>query len=317
MRHHSAGKTLGLLLILLIAMSGAIQAQVKVDISLRRSLYMIYEPIICIVSITNLSGADLELEDLPEHKWFGFQVETLEGRPLAPINAEYRNQPISIQAGQTVRRSVNLTPLFPMSEFGAYRIRATVFVPRFNRYFSSLPLSLEITEGRVLWEQTVGVPPDSGASGSTRLYQLLAHRLPSSTMLYLRVQDKENGIIYCTTQLGRYVAFGKPVVIIDPTNEVHVLHNLAPKEFLYSHFDINGKVKQQQAYQQWGDKRPNIVRTSSGEVQVVDGSPYDPRATPPEKKLPGLSERPVPLPTAPKDSPTPRSSDSPESLLSN
>jgi hypothetical protein len=306
---------LGLALAILSSSVLAQQGQVKVDISLRRTLYMIYEPLICVVSITNLTGAELVLEDTPEHKWFGFQVETLDGRPLPPLQASYRNEPLSIAAGQTVKRSVNLTPLFPLSEFGAYRIRAAIFVAHLNKYFSSLPLSLEITEGRVLWEQTVGVPPNSDARGSSRLYQLLVHRLPSTTMLYLRVQDKEDGVVYCTTQLGRFVAFGKPIVIIDPTNEIHIFHNLAPKEFLYSHFDINGRVMHQQAYQQWGQKRPTMVRTTSGQIQVIDGSPYDPKATPPEKKLPGLSERPVPLPKPPKEG-TPSSPDKPESLLS-
>ena len=29
-------------------------------------------------------------------------------------------------------------------------------------------------------------------------------------MLYLRVEDKEAGVIYCTTQLGRFITFVSP-----------------------------------------------------------------------------------------------------------
>ncbi len=290
-------------------------AQIQVNISLSRNLYMIYEPVICTVSITNLAGQELRLADTPKDKWFGFQVETMSGRPLPTVQSGYRNEPLTIGPGQTIRRSVNLTPLYPITEFGSYRIRASIFVPELNRYFSSSPLSMEVTEGRVLWEQTVGVPPDKGLPGKDRTYTLLTHRLPSSTRLYLRVRDKERGIVYATTQLGRFLSFGNPEVRLDRSNEIHIIHNMAPKEFLYSHFGLDGKVRKQQAYQDWGS-RPVLVPTTDGGISVVGGTAYDPKATPPERQLPGLGDRPVPVP-APGATPTPKREDSrPENLLS-
>jgi len=290
-------------------------AQIQVNISLSRNLYMIYEPVICTVSITNLAGRELLLADTPKDKWFGFQVETLSGRPLPTVQNEYRNEPLSIGPGQTIRRSVNLTPLYPITEFGSYRIRASIFVSALNRYFSSSPLSMEVTEGRVLWEQTVGVPLDSGLPGKNRTYTLLTHRLPSSTRLYLRVRDEDRGIVYSTTQLGRFLSFGTPEVKLDRRNEIHIIHNMAPKEFLYSHFGLDGKVRKQLAYQDWGS-RPVLVPTTDGGISVVGGTAYDPKATPPERQLPGLGDRPVPVP-GPNATPTPKKQDSrPENLLS-
>ena len=176
-------------------------------------------------------------------------------------------------------------------------------------------LAFEITDGRVLWQQTVGVPPGSGLPGRTRSYSLLAHRLPASTMLYLRVEDPDRGVIYCTTQLGRYLATGTPGVLIDHGNEIHILHAMAPKEYLYSHFGLDGKVRTQQAYRDWGS-RPALAPTDDGGVRVVGGTPYDPKATPPEEKLPGLGEHPVPIPKS-APTPTPKKEDRPpENLLS-
>jgi hypothetical protein len=276
---------------------------------------MIYEPVICTVSITNLAGRDLLLVDDARHRWFGFQVETLDGRPLPPNSESYSNEPLTIGSGKTIRRSVNLTPMFPITEFGAYRIQAVIFVQELNRYFSSTSLNIEVTEGRLLWEQTVGVPQGLDLEGKNRTYSLLTHRLPSSTMLYLRVSDKDRGIVFCTTQLGRFLSFGKPEVLLDSKNEIHVLHNLAPKEFLYSHFNLDGKVQKQQAYQDWGT-RPAFARTTEGGISVIGGTPYDPKATPPEKQLPGLGDTPVPLPT-PEGTPAPKKEEPrPENLLS-
>jgi hypothetical protein len=281
-----------LLLLVLVVSSNA---QLQVDVALKRSLYMVYEPLICNVTLTNLSGGTLTLEDTPREKWFGFQIETVDGRPLPPINPDYHNQPVEIESGQRLTRSINLTPLYPLSEFGTYRLRAAVYSSQMGKYFLSPQLNVEITEGRQLWQQTVGVPEGLG-EGRTRTFTILAHRLPRTTMLYLRVEDREAGVIYCTTQLGRFITFASPDIELDGGNQIHILQNTAPKAFLYSHFDVNGKVIKQEAYQAYNSK-PYLVRKPDASVAVAGGVPYDPKAPPPEQQLPKLSDRPVPLPT--------------------
>lgn len=301
---------IAVILALAVSLCGTAIAQVQVTISLKRTLYMAYEPIICTVSISNFTGAELLLTDTPRNKWFGFQIETLDGRPVPPLEIGYRNEPMTVGVGETIRRSVNLTPMFPLNELGGYRIRAAIYVASLNRYFSSAPLSIEVTEGRKLWEQVVGVPPHS------RRYTLLTFRLPTATMLYLRVTGERSGVIYCTTQLGRFLAFGAPETVIDRNNEIHILHNMAPKEFLYSHFGLDGKVRQQQAYQDWGS-RPSLVRTTEGGVAVLGGTLFDPKTIPAEKLLPGLGRHPDSLPTpAPTPPPKKQENARPENLLS-
>ena len=94
---------------------------------------------------------------------------------------------------------------------------------------------------------------------------------------------------------------------------MHVLQNTAPKNFLHTSFDVNGKLLLQQAYNAENVK-PILVRKPDGSIDVAGGTPFDPRATPPEKLLPKLSDRPVPLPT-PQTKATPEPG-KPENLLS-
>lgn len=289
------------------------RAEILVDIALKRSLYIRYEPLICTVTITNLSGRTLDLADTPRDNWFGFQIETVDGRPIPPINPDYSNEPMQIQNGQKISRSINLAPLFPLSEFGTYRIRAAVYSPELKKYFTSPNLNVDITEGRSLVQQTVGVPEGAGP-GKSRTFTVLAHRLSRTTVLYLRVEDQDEGKIYCTTQLGRYLSSGSPEVKFDPNNNVHILQNAAPKAFLYSIFDINGKVLKQQGYQGGNTERPHLGRKPDGSIVVLDGTPYDVNAKPIEQTLPKLDDRPVPLPT-PQGKPTPEDK-RPENLLS-
>jgi len=290
-----------------------VHAQIQVDIAMKRSLFILHEPILATVTITNLSGGEVTFEDTGVRQWFGFEVERMDGRPLPPSDASYTNQPLQLGTGQKISRTVNLTPLYPFGEFGGYRIRAAVNLAASSRYFTSPNLNIEITEGRVLWKKTVGVPQGAPGGGSTRTVTLLSHRLPESTQLYLRIEDDKSGTVYCTHKLGRFLTFGKPSILLDEKNQVHILQNIAPKNFIYSHIGLNGEVIQRKTYNEFGS-RPALRRTTEGGVALVGGQVYDPSAPLPEQALPTLSDRPVPLPTS--GGTTKKDDKRPENLLS-
>ncbi|MDX2079905.1 MAG: hypothetical protein SFU53_03910 [Terrimicrobiaceae bacterium] len=305
---------LSILLVLATTM-GAV-AQVQVDLAIKRSLYIRYEPVLATVSITNLSGRELRLEDDPRNHWFGFQVETTDGRPVPPTDPNYSNAALVLGAGQRISRTVNLTPLFPISEFGAYRVRATVYVADLRRFFSSQTQNIEITDGRVLWQKTVGVPDGQSGAGSLRAISILSHRLSQTTQLYIRIEDPDQGVIFCTHQLGRFLTFGSPDIMLDQQNRVHILQNAAPKVFLYSKIGLNGEVLDRKSYNEFST-RPTLRRGSDGSVVIVGGQIIDPNAPKPEETLPGLGDRPVALPEE-GATPTPPPADEkrPENLLS-
>lgn len=292
-------------------LSGALSAsaQLQVDLSIKRNLFVMYEPILATVSITNLSGRDITLRDDSYKHWFGLEVQFADGRPLPPNDPNYSNEPVTIPASGKISRTVNLTPLFPLTEFGNYRVRAIIFSADVGRFFQSPALGLAITDGRSIWQKTVGSPDD----GSTRTITLLSHRLPSSTQLYIRIEDREKGVIYCTHQLGRFLTFGNPDILLDRKNEVHILQNTAPKSYVYSHIGLNGQVIERKAYNEFST-RPAIRRTSDGGVTVVGGQEFDPNAPPPEQSLPSLDERPVAVPGGP--TPVPKDEKRPDNLLS-
>jgi hypothetical protein len=289
---------LGLGLLAAIPEAGA---QVRVDLSLRRSLFIRYEPLVAVVSITNLSGRDLNLADEGNHKWFSFHIESAAGALIPPYNADYSLSPVQIPAGQTIKRAVNITPLYPLTEFGIYRVRATVFDPQTKHFYSSNPpLNVEITEGRMLWQQTIGVPDDGkNEGGQTRTATLLSHRLPDETQLYLRIEDKENGLVFCTHQLGRLVSFDKPQIEIDAQNQIHILQNTAPRMFLYTEVGLDGQILDRKQYAGTEQTRPTLRRNTAGGYQVVGGIFLDPAKVADEKNAPpppSVSDRPVALP---------------------
>ena len=302
------------LLLLLVALPTSM-AQLQVDMSLKRSLYLSYEPLIVNVTISNLSGNSLNLRDTDAIPWFGFQIETLDGRPIPPNASRHSNPPLLLQAGEKLTRAVNLTPLYPISEYGGYRVRASIHAQALGRTFASDPLNVEITEGRPIFEKTVGVPSDQPGGGGIRKITLLTHRLPNSTQLYLRILDPNRGVVHCTHRLGRIVSYGTPEILLDKANQIHVLQNVAPKSFLYSHIGLNGEVLERKTYQQ-NLKRPSLKQGSDGGIAVIGAQEFDPAAAAEkEKTIPSISDRPVPLPGADTDL-TPKDEKRPKNLLS-
>jgi hypothetical protein len=296
-------------LLILVGICGPVHAQLRVDIEFRRSLYLRYEPVLAFVTITNQTGQDIELADSGNHKWFSFQIETGDGRLIPPGTAEYTIDPIQIPAGQAIRRVINLTPLYPMGEYGMYRVKAAVFSAQAGRYFSSPALNVEITEGRIIWQQNVGVPEGAPGGAGTRTVTLLAHRLPNSAQLYLRIEDQENGKVFCTHQMGRYVAFGEPEIHLDGENNIHLFQNTAPRSFLYSKVSISGQVLERKQYTS-GDRRPTMRVNPGGEVTIVGGTPMEALTAEleggtPKPPVATLGDRPVPLPAGSAATPNP------------
>lgn len=297
---------IGLAAMVSMVVAATSHAQVTVDISIKRTIYVAYEPLLATVRITNLTGSKLLLADVQGKKWVGFQVETLDGRPIPPSDPNYEIKPIEIAPGDSITSTLNLTQLYPMGDLGSYRIRASIYAAELSSYFTSPPLTVEITEGRLIWQQTVGVPGEIGTTATSRTISLLTHRLADRTDLYLRIEDKHAGVIYCTHRLGDCISFGKPEIQLDAENTIHVLQNNIPREFIYSKIGLDGKILERLTYSAPKD-RPQLARAADGSVSVIGGVPYDPKASPTPVVIPKLSDRPVafdePMPSLSPDKP--------------
>ncbi|MFZ9963797.1 MAG: hypothetical protein ACO3GO_01190 [Terrimicrobiaceae bacterium] len=302
------------ILLALAALHPFARAQIQVEMTLKRTLYLAYEPLIVNVSIQNLTGNSLNLRDTDAIPWFGFQIETLDGRPIAPHHSGHSNPPLLLKPGEKLTRPVNLTPLYPIGEFGGYRVRAQIHAMSIGQTFSSQPMNIEITEGRSIFEKTVGVPANQPGGGGMRKVTIMTHRLPNSTQLYLRITDPDAGVIKCTHRLGRLVSYGSPEILFDNQNQIHILQNVAPKAFLHSHIGLNGEVLERKTYQQI-KKRPVLKSSVDGKVTVIGAQEIDNSVAEQEQITPSISDRPVPLPDSDTDL-TPKDEKRPKNLLS-
>src|SRR5713101_8790715 len=187
-------RTLPFVCLFLSAVRG--EAQIQVDLKFKRLQYIAYEPVVATLAITNLAGRDVDLHDADGQSWFGFEMTGSEGQPIPPIATDDAQPPLKIEAGQKVAQRINLTPLYPVHDFGTYHVRAHIYFADLEKFFYSGTRVFEVTDARPIWQQTVGIPDGVAAPGNARTYALLTNRFPDHTSFYVRVQERDSGTVY-------------------------------------------------------------------------------------------------------------------------
>lgn len=280
--------------LLLIAVHA--RAQIQVDIKLPRLQYIAYEPVVATVGITNLAGRDVELHDTGGQAWFGLEISGSEGQPIAATSNKLAQPPLRVDAGKRVTQKINLTPHYAVQDVGTYHVRAYIHFADLDRFFYSPRKVFEVTNARPIWQRTVGVPNDASSSGNVRTYSLLTNRFPNYTAVYVRVEDKDTGIVYATESLGHLISMYEPEAQLDRENQLHVLHCAAPRSWTYSRIGLDGQVLAHSTFFET-KTRPRLFHSAEGQV-VVKGGISQAAAIPPAttNPPPKLSDRPRTMP---------------------
>jgi len=273
------------------------QGQIQVELKFKRLQYIAYEPVVATLGITNLAGRDVDLHDAEGQPWFGLEITGSEGQPIAPVATNSTQAPLKIEAGKKVTQRINLTPLYPVHDFGVYHVRAHIYFADLSKFFYSQTKVFEVTEARPIWQKTVGMPDGASGPGNARTYSLLSNRFPDHTSLYVRVEDKDSGIVYATYSLGRVIAFDEPQAELDRSNQLHILHCAAPRSWAYARVGLNGELLAHSSFMET-KTRPRLFHTAEGTVAVRGGMLETPAAQSARDLLPKLSDRP---PEMPKD----------------
>jgi hypothetical protein len=280
-----------LLLCLTVAAVASASAQITVDLSIKRRLFIANEPLIATVTVNNLTGRDITLADTPQMPWFSFQVNGRGERIIGPRNPNYGLDPLEIKAGGSMRRSVNLNELYQIADYGIYRIRANIYFAEAKKFFSSKPTAIEITDGRLLWKRNVGSPSDDGV----RTFSILGHQQGEYTVAYVRVEDREKGTVYCVHELGRMLEGQPPLMEFDLANNLYVLQLVGQRDYVLSKIGINGEYLGQTRYSA-PKSRMYLRKLDDGQLQVVGGRRVEEVAQNPAIPPTKLSDRPPGLP---------------------
>ena len=276
-----------ILLAAALALLTPARAQIAVDISIKQRLFIRHEPILATITVTNQTGRDITLADARESQWFSFQISSEGDHFVPPRNPDYHLPPLPMRAGETLKRTVNLSELYDLGDFGIYRIRANIYFAEADKYFSSKPTHVDITEGRIMWRRTAGVPSGQKNAGQTHIFSLLAHQHGEQNTLYISVEDQDQGTVFCTSTLGRIIDGAAPEIQFDSSNNLYILHLVAQRTFVLTKISVNGEYLGQTTYTA-PKTRPTLRKLPDGTLQLIGGHREAPVSTDP-------SEAPAPL----------------------
>ena len=237
-------------------------AQLQVALSQERSVYLIYEPMVFTVSLTNITDEPVLLSSEEGKTWLGFIVFKTDTDKVSQ-NEDLDVKPATIAPGQTLKLPVNITPCFSIRSTGAYNIQAVASIPGRPSILTG-KLYFNVGKGTVIWKK------EKYEQGTLRVYSLLRFLENNDSNLYLRVEDPADNVVYTTVRLGKLTAFADPSVEFDKAGNIHIIHTAGAQTYRYTMSDPKGKIIHQED-RMVGTTRPYLVKDASGVVTFTGG----------------------------------------------
>jgi hypothetical protein len=284
--------------LLVAALAGAFgadaQAQLTVQARMTRGVFLLYEPLRVLVTVRNISGRPVQLDEVEGRHWLDFTATFEDGREVLCLARLQPEGAVTIPPSQAITRTVDLLPLYDLRTRGDYRMQAAVNNGGMRTL--SAPLRFNIIQGRETWAQTVGLPSSEDQPEEYRTFSLQTRRDGQSDHLYVCVRDNKKGIVYGLLEMGPYIPLGEPSVRFDKEACLHLLYQSSPRAFGYVRVDPSARVLDRAVYTDYSSK-PELVSNMEGTVTVRGGEKVFPRS---ERMLTTEELNPPPPPAPPK-----------------
>jgi len=270
------------------------QAQLTVEARMARGVFLLYEPLSVQVTIYNVSGRPVQLNEVDGRHWLDFTATYEDGREVLCLAGLKPEGAVTILPSRAVTRTVDLLPLYDLRTRGDYRVQAAVTIGGMR--VLSAPLRFNIIQGRETWLQTIGLPSSEDQAEEYRTFSLQTRRDGQADHLYVCVRDEKKGIVYGLLEMGSYIPLGEPTVRFDKNACLHLLYQSGPRAFGYVRVDPFAHVFDRAVYTDFSS-RPELVCNMEGIVTVRGGEKVFPRS---ERMLTTEELSPPPLPAPPK-----------------
>ena len=228
-----------------LAAASPLMAQIGIDISLNRNLYMQYEPVYACVSLRNDTGKPLLFGKDPRFQGFVlFEIRDRDGR----IVPQKKDVGISVtglimRPGEVKRMVIPIHKYYELDKTGRYTVNAFVSHNLLPHEYESRTVNFRIEDGLKVWSRTVGLPnideDQKTPAHRTRTYTIKMLREGQTQHYYLVVEDDK--YTYGVMRIGRQIGCEKYSAEIDMLSRIHLLMPISPKIFHYLSFSIDGE----------------------------------------------------------------------------
>ena len=220
-------------------------AQIGIEVSLNRSIYMQYEPIYACVSLRNDSGRPLLFGSDPRFQGFVlFDIRDRDGRPVPQRpDSGISVTGLMMRPGEVKRMVIPIHKYYDLDRTGRYTVSAFVSHNMLPHEYQSESVRFRIERGVDVWSRTVGVADvekaKSDAPPRNRTYTIRTMNENSYKYYYLVVEDDRH--VYGVMRVGRVIFSERFSAEVDMLSRIHLLMPISPRVFHYLSFSIEGE----------------------------------------------------------------------------
>ncbi|MBN9691189.1 MAG: hypothetical protein J0M24_13205 [Verrucomicrobia bacterium] len=244
----------------------SVMAQVDLDLTMDRQIFLPSEDTEVAVRISNFTGEPLTLGQEP--RWIHFTVEDLRGRVAGKLQDPPDTGEFTLEPATRGKLRFNITPMFNITTPGSYRIFASIRLPT-GEEVTSDPHTFEIISGVKLSEpREVGFRNAEGQL-ERRKFVLQRASFPNKRVqLYARLTDSTESHTIKVIPLGNTVSFDRPEWLVDRESHFHVLHRTDSAHYFYHVLAPDGSLTFRQLWLADGTSRVELRVNEEGEVRV-------------------------------------------------
>ena len=261
---------------LIVSSLPAAWAQIGIEVSLNRTIYMQYEPIYACVSLRNDTGRPLLFGTDPRFQGFVlFDIRDRDGRPVPQRpDTGISVTGLMLRPGEIKRMVIPIHKYYDLDRTGRYTINAFVSHNMLPAEYQSQDVRFRIERGVDVWKRTIGVAnideDKKNAPQRTRTYIIRVMTEAPNKYYYLVVEDDDR--VYGVMRVGRVINAERFSAEVDMLSRIHLLMPLSGKVFHYLSFSIEGE-NVNNSYWKVTNTIPMLYRDpSSGIVSRIGGA---------------------------------------------
>jgi len=244
----------------------AASAQINTSSRLLNTCVLQYERIPVQVVIENNTAEPLVIGGSNQNAILSFDIESQPGVPVPATGQPVLDKPIVMSSLDRITREINILPAYAIRKPGPYTVRLRIEWR--GKWFLSSKMFLDVLPGLEIRKLVAGIP---GLPNATRTYSLRTLSRDHGEHVFLRIDDENESHCYGVIDLGPIVRLYQPVLEMDSAGNIHILHQLGPRQFVYNAFTPYGYPVEHAQYT-GAHNQMKFYRSSDGVVSIEGGN---------------------------------------------
>lgn len=253
-----------------LAGSSLTLGQLEISCRLPHTRLLQYEPLSAQVTVQNNTPAPVVLKEADGAAIFFFDIEESPGRLVERAEGPLLKEPLTVPPREKVTFQVNLLTAYQIRSTGPYAITARIQWD--NRVFVSPKVLFDVVPGLEIARLTALAP--EAADGGRRVLMLRTLDRNRSDHVFLRIDDGAGSLCYGVHDLGTIIRMNDPLLAMDHTGRIHVLHQSGPTRYTHSVYSADAMPISATFYTSIGGVDPSLVDDEKNGYQPSGVLPY-------------------------------------------